>query len=129
MGGATAVRMSQLEPDLFRGMVLYAPMLRLEEVKKEKIFACITNGHLAGVAGCLSKAIPFTPVAKAKKNDMFPLSQKEADEDALVYHGDVRSRVGAEFMRIAEGFMGGGLESVVRAWARGHSQGCSGMDG
>jgi alpha-beta hydrolase superfamily lysophospholipase len=33
MGGATAVRMVQMEPELFKGLVLYAPMLSLEHIK------------------------------------------------------------------------------------------------
>ena len=33
MGGATAVRMAQKQQHLFRGAVLYAPMLSLEEVQ------------------------------------------------------------------------------------------------
>lgn len=121
MGGATAVRMAQMEPQMFRGMILYAPMLCLEEVKKQKVFACITNGHLASVAGCLSKALPTLPIAKPARNELFPLSQKEFDEEELNYHGDVRSRVGAEFMKVTEWFMNGGLESVSVPFAVFHA--------
>jgi len=121
MGGATAVRMAQMEPHMFRGMILYAPMLRLEEVKKKKVVACITNGHLASLAGCLSKAVPTLPIAKPALNEIFPLTQKEFDDDELNYHADVRSRVGAEFMRITEWFMSGGLDSVSVPFAVFHA--------
>jgi len=103
--------------------------LKIPRWKKDKLTkseAFIVK-HYAGpvcyrVAGFLSKHIPSVPVAKAKKNEMFPLSQKEADLDALVYHGDVRSRVGAEFMRIAGWFMEGGLESVSVPFVTFHAE-------
>ena len=62
MGGATAVRMAQKQPTLFRGAVLYAPMLSLEEVQKQSIFLCVTNRHLAP----LVEASPRPPLRRCQ---------------------------------------------------------------
>lgn len=112
MGGATAIRMVQMEPSLYRGMVLYAPMISLQLVRMQKIACCITNGHLEPLAHTLSAYAPTLPVGKPARNEMHPTMQQEMDDDPLTYSGKVRCRVGAEFMMLTDGFMDGGLESV-----------------
>ena len=68
MGGATAVRMHQLEPTAFSGMVLYSPMLSLELVRKERVACCIRNAHLEPFAACMGSCMPTLPIAKAARN-------------------------------------------------------------
>mmetsp|Transcript_52659 Transcript_52659/g.118626 ORF Transcript_52659/g.118626 Transcript_52659/m.118626 type:complete len:329 (+) Transcript_52659:67-1053(+) len=112
MGGATAVRMVQKMPELFSGVAFLAPMLSLEEVKKELIGCCIRNGHLMPIADLLDWIIPTFPLAKPAKNTMHPLSQKEVDEDPLSYQGNVRVRVANAFRKVTDSFMSGSLRDV-----------------
>mmetsp|Transcript_65610 Transcript_65610/g.186119 ORF Transcript_65610/g.186119 Transcript_65610/m.186119 type:complete len:332 (-) Transcript_65610:100-1095(-) len=122
MGGATSVRMAQMQPHLFRGVVLLAPMLSLEEVKKKQVFCCIRNGHLMPVAGVLSRLLPTVAIAKGQKNTLHPLSQKEADDDPLCYHGDVRNRCARCFQNVTDYFMsGGGLREMRTPFVTIHS--------
>jgi len=43
MGGATALRLSENNPDRYTGMVTFAPMCSLEKVRKQPIKWCIKN--------------------------------------------------------------------------------------
>lgn len=122
MGGCTALRMTQLSPGTFKGLVLLAPMLSLEMVARQRILCCITNNHLKPISGLLSRNFPTMPIAKAARNTMRPLSQKEMDEDPLTWSGDCRARVGAEFLRVTDELMGGGLQDVTTPFITMHSQ-------
>jgi acylglycerol lipase len=113
MGGACAVRMSQLRPTLFRGVVLLAPMLSLENIQKTKVFLGITNGHLARFASSLDYILPTLPVGKRTQNTMFPDTQKELEDDPLVYHGDIRVRTAKCNLELCSWFMNGGLEEMT----------------
>merc|ERR1712217_701398 len=108
----TAVRMAQKRPGMFRGMVLLALMLSLEEVKKARVCCCVRNGHLEPVADFLDWAIPTVPLLAPARNTIHPLSQKECDDDPLNYHGKVRIRMGNAFRKVTDRFMEGGLTDV-----------------
>lgn len=112
MGGATAVRMAQIDEGIFTGAVLFAPMFSLEEVKKKPIVCCITNGSLKPIVGCLNCLMPKSPIAKPDRNKIHPESQDEFDNDPLNWHGDVRVRVAKEFSDITDWFMEGGLSEM-----------------
>jgi len=121
MGGAVAVRMSQMCPDLFRGVVLYSPMLCLESIRKEKIVCCIKNGHLACLVPCLNACCPEMPLAKGAKTNLFPLHQKEFDEDPLTHKGDIRVRTGKGNVEICKWFMSGGLKKMSTPFVTFHA--------
>jgi len=121
MGGATAVRMAQKQPTLFRGAVLYAPMLSLEEVQKQSIFLCVTNRHLAPLVEVLNKLIPKVPLAKPARNTIHPKSQEEMDADPLTYSENARVRVAREFFTVTNWFMAGGLAEMRTPFVTFHS--------
>jgi len=122
MGGCTAVRMAQLEPELYRGVVLYAPMLSLEQIEKQRLFACIRNKDLAPCVTCLDCCCPTSAIGKAAKNIVHPLSQQEQDEDELSYSGDVRVRVAAGFGNVTRWLLKeGGMRNMRTPFVTFHS--------
>jgi len=121
MGGACAVRMSQLRPTLFRGVVLLAPMLSLENLQNTKVLLCITNGHMARFVSWLDYITPALPVGKKAQNTMFPENQKELEDDPLVYHGDIRVRPAKCNLDLCSWFMNGGLEEMTTAFLTIHA--------
>jgi len=121
MGGAVVVHIAQLAPELLRGAVLYAPMLSLERVSKEKVLCCIRNVDLEPFANFLDCVVPTAPIAKGAKNTMYPDSQHEFDEDPLNYSGSVRVRAGKAFSEVTKGFMSGGLREMRTPFVTFHS--------
>lgn len=121
LGGATAIRMAQLDPGMFRGVVLYSPMLSLERVKKETIVCGITNGALKPLVGFLNTVIPTVPIAKPAKNKMNPKAQEEMDNDPLVWHGNVRVTVAKSLSEVTDWFMEGGLAEMTVPFITLHS--------
>lgn len=121
MGGATAVRMVQLRPNMFRGAILYAPMLSLELVKKQRIVLCITNGHIVPIASGLDMVIPRYPLLKPATNRIHPETSREFEGDPLNYHGNVRVHVAKAFSDLADWFVGGGLSEVQTPFVTFHS--------
>jgi len=121
MGGACAVRMSQLSPALFRGAVLLAPMLSLENIQKQKVALFITNGHMAKFVNLLDNVAPSLPVGMSARNTMFPDTQKECDEDPFTYHGNIRVRVARCNLSVCDWFMNGGLEEMTTAFVTFHA--------
>jgi len=97
-------------------------MLSLQEVRKQKIACCITNGHLEPMAHCLSACVPTLPIGKPARNLIHPKSQQEMDEDPLTYSGDCRARVAKCFMETTNSFMDGALSSVETPFITFHGQ-------
>jgi len=121
MGGATAVRMAQTMPSMFRGMVLYSPMLSLEEVKKQKLVAGIRNRHLAPLVDSLNRLCPTLPIGKAARNTIHPECQTEFDEDPFTYSQDCRVRVAKAFQDVTNWFLAGGLRELRTPFITFHS--------
>jgi len=64
MGGCTAVRMAQMRPTFYKGMILFAPMLSLDGVSEETLCLCLRNRHLKSISSFLSNRFPTMPVVK-----------------------------------------------------------------
>lgn len=122
MGGCTAVRMAQLRPDLYKGVVLVSPMISLERVKEEAVCLCVKNRHLESVSDFVSSALPTLPIAAPARNEIHPLAQKEFDDDPLIYHGAVRARVAAEFLEVTTALCSGGAAELKTAFLTIHSE-------
>ena len=95
MGGCVAaIAAEELDNSQSRltGLVLVAPMLSLERVKKKPI-----NRILLPLSGCISSCWPTLAVGSKAENEFFPEIKAENDSDELNYHGKVRARVVTEF--------------------------------
>ncbi|GMH67428.1 hypothetical protein TL16_g04676 [Triparma laevis f. inornata] len=122
MGGATAIRLSENNPDRYTGMVTFAPMISLEKVRQAQVFHCIKNKHLEPFIGLLACLAPTMAVAKSSPNTMFPDMQKEYENDPMCYHEDTRVIVAKSFIDITARFMGeGGFDGVQVPFATFHS--------
>lgn len=112
MGGATAVRMAQSNPELYRGVVLYSPMLCLEQMKEKPFMLCIKNKELLPIAGLLNHLFPAAALIAPARNTVHPESQEEMDEDELTYSGSVRVGTSLAFEEVTREFMSGGLKEM-----------------
>lgn len=72
LGGCIALRASMREPGWFRGLVLLAPMLSLERVKRAG-----SNWLLVPLAKVLSAVVPTLPIVATPKNFKFPELQRD----------------------------------------------------
>jgi len=102
MGGAVAVQMSTASPELYQGMVLYAPMLCVPKV----------NIMLAAIVKCILALVDnvapvwrFTPRQKGPAKD-------GREKDPLVYRSGMRVRVARECIKATQAFMTSDLSSV-----------------
>ena len=122
MGGATAIRLAENNPDRYTGMVTFAPMISLEKVRQAPVFHCIKNKHLEPFIGLLACLAPTMAIAKSSPNTMFPMMQKEYENDPMCYHGDTRVIVAKSFIDITARFMSpGGFDAVQVPFATFHS--------
>ena len=122
MGGATAIRLSENNPDRYTGMVTFAPMISLEKVRQAQVFHCIKNKHLEPFIGLLACLAPTMAIAKSSPNTMFPMMQLEYENDPMCYHEDTRVIVAKSFIDITARFMGpGGFDNVTVPLATFHS--------
>eukprot|EP00871_Galdieria_phlegrea_P002416 jgi/Galph1/3175/GphlegSOOS_G1849.1 len=80
--------------NLIRGAVLISPAVR----QPNNQFGYIGR-LLRPVSGITAKLLPTLPVLRLPRNERFPELQKCWDNDELNYHGRLRARVGAEFLR------------------------------
>jgi alpha-beta hydrolase superfamily lysophospholipase len=71
MGGATCLRLAEEAPDVYKGMLLFAPMISLEKVRKASIWKCIKNQTVEPLIGCMAFLFPKKPLAKSSPNAMF----------------------------------------------------------
>ncbi|GMI43274.1 hypothetical protein TrCOL_g9788 [Triparma columacea] len=122
MDGATAIRLSENNPDRYTGMVTFAPMCSLEKVRRQTIKWCIRNKHLEPFIGLLACLKPSMAIAKSSPNVMFPIMQQEYENDPMVYHGDSRVLVAKSFIDVTARFMSpGGFDNVQVPFATFHS--------
>jgi len=89
LGGCVAVHVAA-ETDIFDGCLLLAPMMSLEQLKRDKV-----NSILLPVASCLSAMVPKLRLVSESEN-RFPEEAAYIDADALCDHVAVRVRVGVE---------------------------------
>lgn len=123
MGGATAVRMAQSNPDFYRGVVLYSPMLSLEQIREKPFCLGLKTKHLLPFAGILNCACPRRALIATVKNTIHPLSQTEFDEDPLTYKGDCRVGTSCAFEQITTRFMAGLLAEMRTPFVTFHCAG------
>lgn len=97
LGGGIALQASMRQPSLFHGLVLLAPMLSLEGVKRAG-----ANRVLVPLAQLLSLLVPTWPIIRTPRNHLFPELQKDWDADPAVYHYPTRVRIGCELMRACD---------------------------
>jgi acylglycerol lipase len=95
MGGCISFYAAQRRPDVFRGMVLLAPMLSLERVSRKGL-----NPYLKPLANVASWLVPTAAILATDKNTVYPEIQKLWDGDPLVSHIKTRIRNGHEYMRV-----------------------------
>lgn len=93
LGGCIALQASMREPSLFAGLVLLAPMLSLERVKRAG-----ANRVLVPISRVLTRVIPTWPVVATPKNTRFPELQRDWDSDPVTYHYPSRVRIGTAYM-------------------------------
>jgi acylglycerol lipase len=122
MGGATALTMARRDPDKYAGLVLYAPMISLEQVHNQEVLPGIKNGHLRFLVHLLSAILPTVPIAKAARNTVHPKAQEEFDTDPLCWHGNVKNRLSKEFLDVSDDFLGGGLAEISTPFVTYHSE-------
>lgn len=92
MGGCIVSHVAeQLSEDL-DGLILAAPMLRLERIKRKP-----ANKVLLPFSACISACWPSLPVGSKSKNPFHPDIGAEHDADPLNYDGRVRARMATEF--------------------------------
>jgi acylglycerol lipase len=97
LGGCIAVNCIHQKGDLFRGAVLFAPMLSLEKVSKTGL-----NPYLRPLASLISTVLPTAPVVQLRKNEKFPDIQDAFDNDPLCFKNNTRARLGAEYLSATE---------------------------
>ncbi|KAI8465248.1 MAG: Alpha/Beta hydrolase protein [Monoraphidium minutum] len=93
LGGCIALHASIRQPSLFRGLVLLAPMLSLERVKRQG-----ANRVLAPISLVLSALVPTLPIVATPKNCKYPDLQSDWDADPVTYHYPTRVRIAAQLL-------------------------------
>lgn len=94
LGGFVATKTMMEHPKAARGLVTLAPMLSLDRMSQRPL-----NRVLLPFGAFLSQFIPQVPLVKTHRNEKFPLTQKEVEDDALTWPSGVRRtrvRVAAE---------------------------------
>eukprot|EP00878_Enallax_costatus_P021616 GHUV01022901.1.p1 GENE.GHUV01022901.1~~GHUV01022901.1.p1 ORF type:complete len:168 (-),score=33.94 GHUV01022901.1:663-1166(-) len=86
-----------MQPGLYRGLMLLAPMVSLEKLKHKG-----ANPLLLKVAAALNWIIPTWPLVHTNKNNLFPDLQADFDNDKCTYHYNTRVRVGVECLRACD---------------------------
>lgn len=97
LGGHIAVKSAHKEPAAFEGVVLLAPMLSLEKLKRSPI-----NKVLRLFSWVLNFFVPTLEAVDVPRNTMFPEVQADLDNDPFMYHGMTRVRVAKEFVDSCE---------------------------
>lgn len=97
LGGCISVHAALKKPEYYQGLMLLAPMISLDKVKKRGL-----NPVLIPLAALLNLVIPTWPLAKTPKNTMFPDLQADFDSDLCTYKYDTRIRVGVECLRACD---------------------------
>jgi len=94
LGGFVATRAALDYPRIADGLVALAPMLSLDRLSKKGI-----NRVLLPLLSLISMLFPTLPIAKTESNALFPLTQREVEQDALTWPSGkkrTRARVAAE---------------------------------
>ncbi|BDA41799.1 Monoglyceride lipase [Coccomyxa sp. Obi] len=97
LGGCIAVNAIHREAKLFKGAILFAPMLSLERASKHGL-----NYYLRPLAALLSRIWPTLPAASTTRNHLYPELQSLWDADPLCWHGATRARVANEYLLATE---------------------------
>lgn len=98
MGGCICARLGQILGDSLDGIVLCAPMLSVEQIKKKP-----ANKVLLPISSFVAAILPALPVApKAKPLPHLAFLTKELDADPLAYRGLVRARLACEILATVE---------------------------
>lgn len=94
MGGAMAIRMAMMQPDLFHGVVISAPAMGM--LPGSNKFLYLTSNILASL-------LPTVGVASLDLKSLCsdPAVVKAYEEDPLVWHGKVKMRVGSELLQLS----------------------------
>lgn len=116
LGGCIAFLAASRRPELFKGVLLLAPMLSLDRVSRKGL-----NPWLRPLASVLSRVIPTAPVVATDRNTLYPEIQQIWDSDPLAMHIKTRVRNANEYLRATEIAMGS-LETVEFPFLVFHSE-------
>lgn len=97
LGGCIVLQAAMRQPNLFRGLVLLAPMLSLERVKRRG-----ANWALVPISHVLSAVVPTWPIVATPKNCMYPELQADWDVDPVSYHYPTRVRIACQLLNACE---------------------------
>lgn len=97
LGGCITFSACLRSPELFKGMILLAPMLSLERVSRKGL-----NPYLRPVADLLSSIIPSAELVATDKNTLYPSIQEMWDKDPWTCHGNTRVRNASEYLKATE---------------------------
>ncbi|WIA30766.1 hypothetical protein OEZ86_000826 [Tetradesmus obliquus] len=97
LGGNLAVHAALREPLRYAGLLLLAPMISLEKLKRKGL-----NPILLKVAALLNWVIPTWPIVHTNKNNLFPDLQEDWDTNPVTYHYNTRVRMGVECNRMCD---------------------------
>jgi acylglycerol lipase len=100
LGGCVAIHVMQRHAELYKGVLLLAPMVSLEKVSRAGL-----NPYLLPLSRLVSWLVPAAQVAKVNRNPLYPELQQEWDEDPLNFQGNTRARSAAA-CRVCQGHAG-----------------------
>jgi len=96
LGGCISVDLCR-QTDVYKGAILVAPMLSLDQVSKTGL-----NPYLRPLAGLLSWLLPTARIAKTEKNDLYPDIQAFFDQDPQTWKEWTRARNAYEYLTTTE---------------------------
>ena len=97
LGGCLCTMVAARRPELVDGMVLIAPLVTMDEVKKKPM-----NKVLRPLVGVLAVCAPALAAGKKSPNP-HAVTAAEFQNDPLTYNGKVRARVAREVLNSEEG--------------------------
>ena len=94
LGGAIAARVSQQLGSSVDGVIIVAPALNVDKIKRQ-----CKNKILLPLVTCISACHPTLALGDVAPNKKYPVSDMNELNDPLRYHGKLRARVADEMLK------------------------------